>query len=94
MKARLLASILALGFALGAQAAPKTVTLSVPDMSCASCPITVKKALSRVPGVTKTEVNLDRREARVTFDDARTNVQALTKATEDAGYPAKVVASN
>jgi mercuric transport protein periplasmic component len=94
MKARLLASVLALGFMFGAQAAPKTVTLSVPDMSCASCPVTVKKALSRVPGVTKTEVNLDRREARVTFDDARTNVQALTKATEDAGYPAKVVASN
>jgi len=32
-------------------AATQTVTLSVPGMTCAACPITVKKALSRVPGV-------------------------------------------
>ena len=32
-------------------AATKTVTLSVPGMNCAACPITVKKALGKVPGV-------------------------------------------
>lgn len=66
-----------------AWSAPKTVTLSVPDMNCAACPITVKKALGKVAGVAKTEVNLDKREATVTFDDARTNVDALTRATRD-----------
>ena len=30
---------------------PQTVTLSVPGMTCAACPITVKKALSKVEGV-------------------------------------------
>jgi len=35
-------------------------------------------------------VNFDKREAVVTFDDARTSVQKLTKATEDAGYPSSV----
>ncbi len=73
--------------------APKTVTLSVPDMNCAACPITVKKALGKVAGVAKTEVNLDKREATVTFDDARTNVDALTRATRDAGYPSTLVGS-
>lgn len=68
-------------------ATPQTVTLSVPDMNCAACPITVKKALSKVSGVSKTDVNLDRREAKVTFDDAKTSIQALTRATQDAGYP-------
>ena len=68
-------------------AAPQTVTLSVPDMNCAACPITVKKALGKVSGVSKTDVNLDRREVKVTFDDAKTNIQALTRATQDAGYP-------
>jgi mercuric ion binding protein len=29
-------------------------------------------------------------EAVVTFDDAKTNVGALTKATADAGYPSTV----
>lgn len=68
-------------------AATQTVTLSVPGMNCATCPITVKKALSKLPGVSKTDVNLDRHEAKVTFDDAKTNVEALTRATKDAGYP-------
>ncbi len=55
-------------------------------MTCASCPITVKHALSKVEGVSKTDVSFDKRRAVVTFDDAKTNVQKLTKATEDAGY--------
>lgn len=71
-------------------AATQTVTLSVPGMTCAACPITVKKALSKVEGVSKTDVSYEKREAVVTFDDAKTNVQKLTKATEDAGYPSSV----
>lgn len=73
-----------------AWAAPQTVTLSVPGMTCPVCPITVKKALSSVEGVSKTSVNFEKREAVVSFDDARTSIQALTKASEDAGYPASV----
>lgn len=87
---RALFSGLALAFAVVVTptwAAPRTVTLSVPGMTCAACPITVKKALSRVAGVSKTEVSFDTREAVVTFDDAKTDVQALTQATADAGYP-------
>jgi mercuric ion binding protein len=68
-------------------AAPKTVTLSVPTMDCPVCPITVKKALLNVPGVSQAEVNFDKRLATVTFDDAKTSVDALTRATKDAGYP-------
>jgi len=59
--------------------------------NCATCPITVKKALTQVSGVSKTEVSLDRREATVTFDDAKTDVEALTRATKEAGYPSTVV---
>lgn len=84
---------LALASSGPAMAAPKAVTLSVPGMNCAACPITVKKALGKVPGVAKTDVNLDKREATVTFDDARTNVEALMRATQDAGYPSTVVGS-
>ncbi len=73
-----------------AWAATRTITLSVPGMTCAACPITVKKALTKVEGVSKVDVAFETREAAVTFDDARTNVQALTKATGNAGYPASV----
>jgi periplasmic mercuric ion binding protein len=68
----------------------RTVTLSVPGMTCAACPITVKKALSRVDGVVSTTVSFENREAVVVYDDARTSVQALTLATRNAGFPSKV----
>ena len=69
-------------------AAQKTVTLGVPGMTCGACPITVKKAISRVDGVTKTEVDLDSREAVVTYDDTKANADQIMKATANAGYPA------
>ncbi|MFP5400481.1 MAG: mercury resistance system periplasmic binding protein MerP [Gammaproteobacteria bacterium] len=68
-------------------AAQQTVTLAVPGMSCAACPITVKKALSRVDGVVRAEVDYATRQAVVSFDDAKANVAGLTRATADAGYP-------
>ncbi|HEY8036837.1 MAG TPA: mercury resistance system periplasmic binding protein MerP [Methylobacter sp.] len=72
-------------------AAPRTVTLAIPGMTCAACPITLKIALNRVTGVTATTVNFDSRQAIVTFDDAKTNAEALVRATGDAGYPSTVV---
>ncbi len=74
-------------FAGTVAAATQTVTLAVKGMTCPVCPITVKKALNRVAGVTKTEVRFKRKEAIVTFDNTKTNVGALIKATTDAGYP-------
>lgn len=71
-------------------AAPQTVTLAVSKMTCAACPITVKQALSRVPGVTEVSVSFETKQATVVFDDSRTAVAALTQATTDAGYPSTV----
>ena len=87
-----LATLLALAATLSAPAwaATQTVTLSVPGMTCAACPITVKKALTKVDGVQKADVSFDKREAVVTFDDAKTTADALTKATANAGYPSSV----
>jgi mercuric ion binding protein len=71
--------------------APRTVTLSLPTMDCAVCPITVKKALGKVEGVSRVEVDFAKRQAIVSFDNARTSAEALTRATTDAGYPSTVV---
>ena len=87
---KLFAALTITALAAPVWAATQTVTLAVPGMTCSACPITVKKAISKVGGVSKTEVNLDKREAVVTFDDARTSVQKLTQATENAGYPSSV----
>ncbi len=90
MKRLLAAAVALLLLASPASAATKTVTLAVPGMFCATCPITVKKALTKVTGVAKVDVDLDKRQAVVTFDDAKTTVAALTKATTNAGYPSTV----
>jgi len=70
-------------------AAPRTVTLAVDNMTCAACPITVKKAIARVDGVSKVDVSYERREAVVTFDDAKASLERIAKASADAGYPAR-----
>lgn len=47
----------------------------------------VQRSLTNIDGVTKADVSLEKAEAVVTFDDTKTNVEALRKATRDAGYP-------
>lgn len=90
MKRPLFALALATVITVPAWAATQTVKLSVEGMTCAACPLTVKQALGKVKGVSKTEVSFEKKLAVVTFDDAQTNVQALTKATTNAGYPSAV----
>ena len=72
-----------------AWASPQTVTLNVSGMTCPACPITVKKALEKVPGVSKVDVRSEKKQVLVTFDDAKTNTDALVKATTNAGYPSQ-----
>ncbi len=72
-----------------AWASPQVVTLNVSGMTCPVCPITVKKALEKVGGVSKVEVRFEKKQVLVTFDDAKTNTEALVKATTDAGYPSQ-----
>lgn len=79
------------GVPLAVNAAPKTVTLAIPSMDCPVCPITVKKALSQVAGVSQIHVHFKKREAVVTYDDAKTNIAALTESTKNAGYPSTSV---
>ena len=73
-----------------AYADEQIVKLAVSGMYCATCPLTVKKSLSAVPGVNKVAVSFEQKSATVTFDDKKTNVQALIKATTDAGYASKL----
>lgn len=68
----------------------ETVILDVKNMTCNMCPITVRKALEKVPGVIKAEAKYQGDGvgwAKVTFDPAGTGVEALTEATANAGYP-------
>ncbi|TAK87676.1 MAG: mercury resistance system periplasmic binding protein MerP [Betaproteobacteria bacterium] len=92
-KRSLFAAIALVGVAAAPQASlaeQKTVVLSVPSMNCAACPITVRKALEKVPGVQNVRATLEPSEAVVMFDDAKTGVDKLTEATKRAGYPSSI----
>lgn len=87
MKLLRLAMLLSMLASPIAFAETKTVTLSVPGMNCDLCPLTIKKAISKVPGVASVEASYERKQAVVTFDDSKASVDALMKATANAGYP-------
>jgi periplasmic mercuric ion binding protein len=73
-------------------APPQTATLAVENMTCGTCPIVVKRALEKVPGVTATAVNFDQKTFTVTFDPDKASTSRLTQATTDAGFPSKLIA--
>jgi periplasmic mercuric ion binding protein len=91
MKNKILLLFLVFAFSFGvALAASRTVALDVQNMTCAVCPLTVKKALERVSGVQQVKVDYANKTATVQFDDAITTADKLTEATKAAGYPATV----
>jgi periplasmic mercuric ion binding protein len=70
-----------------AMAEDRTITLSVKNMDCAACPSIVKASLQAVPGVAKVAVSFKEKTATITYDDAKADVNQLTSATTNAGYP-------
>ena len=84
-------SALAAALALSAHAGePKRVVLDVPGMNCSLCPISVKKALERMPGVLEAKADLATKSAEATFDPDRATPEALARAVSNAGYPASI----
>lgn len=66
----------------------KTVTFAVENMTCALCPVTVKRAMEGVEGVRAVEVNLEAKTATVVFDTGMTDADVIAEASANAGYPA------
>lgn len=89
MRKLLLAALVALPLATLA-ATPKTITLDVQNMTCALCPITVKKSLEKVAGVNAVKIDFAKKTATVSYDPDKARPEMLTKATTNAGYPSTV----
>ncbi len=64
----------------------ETAVLKVKGMTCGGCVKSVTSVLRSVAGVNSAEVSLERGEARVIYDPARTDLARLKEAVEDAGY--------
>ena len=88
---RFLVTVLAMFLTTGAPLASgpdSTVTFDVAKMTCATCPITVRKAMERVDGVKDVKVSYDDKTASVTFDPTVTTVIEIGRASTDVGFPA------
>ena len=69
----------------------KSISLVVQGMTCAACVWRIEEAVTRIPGVHETAVNLATERARVTYDPAMVTPAHIAHAVTDAGYtPATV----
>jgi mercuric ion binding protein len=74
-----------------APAATHTATLAIEGMTCASCVVTVKVALGRLPGIAEVQVDTANGRAVVRFDRAQVDAARIAAAITDAGYPSSVL---
>ena len=71
-------------------AASQTTTFAIKNMTCALCPVTVRKAMEGVAGVESVSIDFDAKTATVIFDPSVTSAGAIAAASTNAGYPASV----
>ncbi|VAV87130.1 Periplasmic mercury(+2) binding protein [hydrothermal vent metagenome] len=72
----------------------KTLSFAIENMTCALCPITVRKAMEQVSGVEEVKVDFEAKTATVIFDPARATAETIAAASTNAGYPAQVIGKN
>lgn len=65
-----------------------SIRLSIEGMHCTGCARTIELLLGAEPGVREAQVSFESATARVLYDPAATNAQALGAAIEKAGYRA------
>lgn len=68
----------------------QTATFTIERMTCATCPITVKRAMKAVDGVSNVDINFSEKTATVVFDPTVATLEQVGAASTNAGYPAKL----
>ena len=71
----------------------QSVTLEVKGMTCDTCNITVQKALTNLDGIRSAVVTFEPPEAAVEYDPSKVQIEDMTRATTNVGYPATPKAS-
>jgi copper chaperone CopZ len=64
----------------------QTAVVPVRGMHCGGCERTVSRAVEAIPGVSGTQADFVAEEVAVTFDPARTGLEAIRAAVRDAGF--------
>jgi len=64
----------------------KKIILPITGMTCASCATTNEKALSKLPGVSRVNVNLASEKASIEYDPSQVAIKTLMDTISDVGY--------
>ncbi len=65
---------------------PREVSLKISGMSCASCAVTIEKALKNLEGVKSANVNFATERATVKYSPESVSILDLRKKVQDVGY--------
>lgn len=71
-----------------------SVSLHVEGMTCASCKVAVRNALSKIEGVKDARVDVAKKSATVEYDPAKVTPQQLLDAVNRLGYQASLPAKS
>ncbi len=71
-----------------------TVSLHVEGMTCPSCKVAVRTALSKLDGVKDAKVDVAKKSATVVYDPTRVTPQRLLDAVNGLGYQASLPAKS
>ena len=83
------AMFLTLAFtSIAAFAMTKKSTIRIEGMKCSKCSGSVEKALKATPGVEKVEVNHEKKEAVVEYDDEKVTEAKLREVINGTGFKA------
>ena len=76
---------------LAGLASAKEVTTQIPvsGMTCGSCAVAVKKALTSVEGVKKADVSVEQNKATVVYEDSQVTEKQLREAINKTGFKAE-----
>jgi copper ion binding protein len=65
----------------------ETVTLSLPTVHCQACKLNIEESLDELEGVSANDVDLDAKTVTVSFDPDKVDVERISAAIREAGYP-------
>ncbi len=84
-------AVAALGLVPVARAADSAKTiLAIKGMTCGGCVAAVKVQLKRTEGVAAYDVSLEKAEADVTYDPAKTDPEKVAESVSKTGFEASV----
>ena len=78
------------GYGVLEEVKSKEVIIPIGGMTCAACAKAVERASKKVDGVSEASVNLATEKLTVTFDESKTNLDAISAAITKAGYGASI----